>query len=88
MKSNRSEPEKWVRFRADPSKIRISLGKNGYGDWRVIIVERKTMKWISSTGLNPKAALDYALRHAEERGFDGIDRRMQCVYEHPYYNKE
>jgi len=87
MTSDNGEPERFVRFRADPSKIRVSLGKNGYGDCKVTIYERNTNRSVSAIGLNPKHAIDHALRKAKEHRFYGIDLDMQNAYEHPYYNK-
>lgn len=77
------ETEHLARFRADPSKVRVSVRpRDGY--FLLRIEDRKDPKWnnIETVDSDPKAGLTYLLNVAEKH-IDGIDLGMGGAYPHP-----
>lgn len=71
------------RFRADPSKVKVSIQHLRNGSWQVFVtslVDRSCFSWI---GANPEKALFAALEVAEGADMPGIDLGMSGIYDHP-----
>ena len=92
--------ERLARFRVDPSRVRVSLRAES-GGWRVKLSVRphvlltgmrhpvpKHVRESTAWALNPKHAVDVALRSAQMMGMPGIDLDMQEAYPHPQGSKE
>ena len=73
-----------TRFRADPSKVRVSIRPIGK-EWCVTV--RGTIEGepgvLLTTGRTPKTSLLHALRRAQFYMFDGIDLKMGRTYAPP-----
>lgn len=69
----------FVRFRADPRKVRIGIRRLPCG-WRAEIAGR----FVATHKLSPVRALVRALRLAQQSGLEGIDLGMQWSYPHPW----
>ena len=75
-----------VRFRADPSRVRIGVRHNQSGWWSVSITSRKERDAhprILVNNKSPRKALVIALHMAEERALPGVDMSMGSAYYHP-----
>jgi hypothetical protein len=72
-----------TRFRADPSKVRISVRPHG-ALWYVKISSRSEERGcVERMNQNPLKALVLALRAADDVNLPGIDVGMDWAYEHP-----
>lgn len=72
-----------VRFRADPSRVRVSLRKIG-NMWRCYVQKRGAPNsTFISDDEDPHVAVMEALRDAEGT-IKGIDLDMQWAYDHPW----
>lgn len=74
----------YARFRADPSKVRVSIARDGTA-WRATIATRADDALVSRHGTTPRKALARALRAADEARMPGIDLGMDWAYHHPHH---
>ena len=76
-----------ARFRADPSKIRVTVrhfGDDRHGSyWRASIGNKETGQWVSAPGTTAIRAVVATFQLAEEHDVKGIDRHMGWAYDHP-----
>ena len=77
------ETDHLARFRADPSKVRVSVRPHGES-FLLRIEDRKDPKRnnVETVDSDPKAGLTYLLNVAEKH-IDGIDLGMGNAYPHP-----
>lgn len=73
-----------ARFRADPSKVRVSVRPHGNGFTATVASrsDNETKFWC--TDLNASIAIDAALTAAGRCEMEGIDLGIDYVYEHPF----
>jgi hypothetical protein len=76
-----------ARFRADPSRIRVSI-RPLVGGWKVTIASRDGHQTCSDIDADLERALDRALAFAEHLEFPGIDRHMSWSYQHPMWKED
>ena len=77
------EADHLVRFRADPSKVRVSVRPRGES-FLLRIEDRRDPKRnnVETVDSDPKAGLTYLLNVAEKH-IDGISLEMDHEYSHP-----
>lgn len=79
-----------ARFRADPSKVRVSIRRMPNGWWRATVEERDVgqnaieLPFTGMHKLSPVRAVVRALLAADRAQLPGIDLGMGWAYEHPY----
>ena len=73
-----------ARFRADPSKVRVSVRPCGNEFTATVAsrIDHETKFWC--TDLNASIAIDAALAAAHRCDMEGIDLGTQWAYEHPF----
>ena len=78
------EADHLARFRANPSKVRVSVRPNK-GQYSAYVAGFiKDMHYsCKATDNDPEKAVADALRHAEDAGMSGIDLGMGNAYPHP-----
>jgi hypothetical protein len=76
------DPNKLARFRADPSKVRVSVRPIGEA-FRVNVTSRTTGTVAQATDKYIEVAIHAALLDAESIGIKGIDLELRWAYEHP-----
>lgn len=79
-------PKRFVRFRADPALVRVSI-RWWTPWWRVTITERdgifpKVTGWSDP---NPEVALALALAEADRIGMPGLNLDQEKVFPHPHF---
>lgn len=78
--------ETLTRFRADPSRVRVSIRRIHVG-WLATVRNRavrlRTLQWHS----DPTRAVMKALARAARAGVGGIDLEFQWAYPHPHGKK-
>jgi hypothetical protein len=76
---------RYVRFRADPKKVRVSILRCGERAWRVTVAQRdRTRARVIAWGTSPKKALVRALLHAERDNLSGLNLSLSWAHEHPF----
>lgn len=73
-----------VRFRVDPTRLRVSMRRLPDGEWEACVATRDDSALVARGGNTPRKALARALRAADEEGLPGVDLHMQWAYEHPW----
>lgn len=76
-----------TRFRADPSKVRVSIRKWGDGWFARVCSKADPTCAATATSNDPKDAVDRALKLAE-RLVKGVDLDMGQTYLHPMRGQE
>lgn len=71
-----------ARFRADPTKVRVSIRQYTSSSWCVTVYHKESTSGVSAIAGSPSEALDNAIYDASKY-MDGIDRDMQSWYIHP-----
>ncbi len=74
-------PRHLARFRADPSKVRVTMRPHGR-EWVCSIESDNGL--VIKRGTSPKKALVRALREADRADLEGIDLGMEWAYPHPW----
>lgn len=74
-----------TRFRADPSKVRVSVRRVLNG-WSVQVSSRVSSSPLYTVAdrADASSALDAALDAADQLNIPGIDIGMDRAYEHPF----
>lgn len=72
-----------ARFRADPSKVRVSVRHNGSSFLVTVRTIAKPSEFLFVRRDTYEEAMTEALKSAEDL-FPGIDPDMQWTYEHPW----
>ena len=73
-----------ARFRADPSKVRVSVRRSSDGLFMVKIAERADDKrLVVGAHLVVRSAVYRALLLAQAAGLDGVDLDLAWTYPHP-----
>lgn len=86
--------KKLVRFRADLTKVRVSIMRAPSGDQWIVSVRSRSNPGCCAVRVrsDPKKALHAALQDAavafEEDKEKGLDLDMQWAYEHPFLEQE
>jgi hypothetical protein len=73
-----------ARFRADPSKVRVAIRREGT-EWLVIIATRSDDRLVARHGRSPIKTLVRTLRAAADMDMPGIDLAMSWAYDHPQH---
>lgn len=75
-----------ARFRADPKRIRVSLGRTPSGRWVATVATRDVAARMVCFGQGdtPQHAVWTALQEADAAGMPGVDLGLQWAYEHPW----
>lgn len=71
-----------ARFRADPSKVRVSVRRIEHG-WLASVLDRATQRGAWASDDTPEGAVTSALLSAACDGTPGIDLDMGRTYPHP-----
>lgn len=76
------DPNGLVRFRADPSKVRVSVRRDG-SRYRATVTSLLSDSCFWSTNSDPRLAVSHAIEAANACNMRGIDLGMQWAYPHP-----
>ena len=72
-----------TRFRANPSKVRVAMRRDG-ALWLATVTSRDPHGPVfEARATGPRKALVLALNKADEAGLPGVDLSMGSVYRHP-----
>jgi len=76
----------YARFRADPSKVRVSICRTAPDEWRVTItlIGHPEIAPVVCRSATPRHAITRALAAASRARLPGIDRDLQWAYDHPH----
>lgn len=73
-----------ARFRADPSKVRVSIRRDSSLGWIASVSCLVGVGSFESCSNFPEKAVESALAQADLAGMEGIDLGMGGAYEHPF----
>lgn len=77
----------FVRFRADPRKVRVTIRKKNFGNisgWSARVCARHAENEREFFSDDPRLAVQAALEHAGREGVAGVDLGLQWAYGHPW----
>ncbi len=88
-----------ARFRASPSKVRVSIRRLEDGVYMVTVAEKRKenplrssssviLREVKACHKVPRSAILRALYEAEGANIEGIDLGMGSAYHHPQYRSE
>jgi hypothetical protein len=78
-------PNRLVRFRADPDKVRVGVRARGASGFTVSIASREfPSKCVEAFATSPRKALAKALRLADAAQIPGLDLATGWAYRHPW----
>ncbi len=72
----------YVRLRANPEKVRVSLRRRGQG-WIAYVEVLADGRLTVAESFTAAMAVEQALAEADDNGFDGIDLGCDWAYRHP-----
>jgi hypothetical protein len=82
--NNLTNPDRLARFRADPTKVRVSI-RGRKRNWTATVQSLiDPFKIASVMKTSPRKAVMLALREAESLGMEGVDLGMGSAYVHPF----
>jgi len=76
------DPNNLAKFRADPSKVRVSVRQDG-SMYRATVASLLSDSCFWSTNSDPRLAVSHAIEAADACNMRGIDLDMQGEYTHP-----